>query len=172
MEHNVGSTHGGGEDLPKLEQATAGGANWFYWIAGLSLVNSVITVFGGGWGFIVGLGFTQIIDAIGMAIAEEMGSGAATAAKVIALVGSVLVSGVFVVFGYFAGKRQNWAFIVGMVIYAFDGVLFLLFADWLSVGFHGFALFCIWSGFAASRKLAGISPAPTGQEPQPDPITP
>ncbi len=33
------------------QKAHAGGASWFYWIAGLSLVTSVISLSGGSWSF-------------------------------------------------------------------------------------------------------------------------
>ena len=66
----------------KLERAVSGGASWFYWIAGLSLVNSAIVLFGGQWNFIVGLGVTQIIDAIASVVAQELGSSASMIAKV------------------------------------------------------------------------------------------
>lgn len=45
-------------------KAIKGGANWFYWIAGLSIINTLIIFFNGDVNFIVGLGLTQIIDAI------------------------------------------------------------------------------------------------------------
>ncbi len=159
------------EDLLKLRQSASSGASWFYWIAGLSLINSAVVLFGGEWSFIVGLGVTQVIDAIALGVGAELSAGAATTAKLIALVGDALAAGVFVLFGIFANKRQAWAFVVGMVLYAFDGMIFLLVADWLSIGFHAFALFCIWGGFSASRKLAGVTLAPT-EPARPEPITP
>jgi hypothetical protein len=38
------------------------GAKWFYWIAGLSLVNSLVVVFGGNFHFVLGLGITSVVD--------------------------------------------------------------------------------------------------------------
>ena len=152
----------GGQQTMTLGAGTSR-ANWFYWIAGLSFVNSVIVIFGGGWSFIVGLGATQIVDGVAVAIAEETGATAAMAAKVGALVADAVISGIFALFGYHAGRRRNWAFVVGMVVYVVDGMLFLLVTDWFSVGFHGFALFCIWTGFAANRKLVGITPSSAPQ---------
>src|SRR5216117_2936789 len=35
------------------------GASWFYWIAGLSLINSIVAFTGGQWAFLFGLGITQ-----------------------------------------------------------------------------------------------------------------
>ena len=49
---------------PALLAQLKSGANWFYWIAGLSVVNSLIFAFGGHTSFIAGLGLTQLIDGI------------------------------------------------------------------------------------------------------------
>src|SRR4051794_33834386 len=43
---------------PALEKQIKSGADWFFWIAGLSLVNSFVALSGKGWGFILGLGIT------------------------------------------------------------------------------------------------------------------
>jgi hypothetical protein len=129
------------------------GANWFYWIAGLSAVNSIVSAFQGDWGFVVGLGATQIIDGLAAAIIEESDGGTGTTIVAGALILDIIVASIFVLFGILANKRMGWAFIVGMVIYLFDGLLFLLVQDWLSLGFHAFALFCIYSGFAALKNL-------------------
>jgi hypothetical protein len=59
-------------------------------------------------------------------------------------------------FGVFANKLHTWAFLVGMILYALDGLIFLLVGDWLSVGFHVFALFCIFGGFSATRRLKAL----------------
>ena len=37
------------------------GANWFYWIAALSVVNSIIVMAQGDWSFIVGLGVSATL---------------------------------------------------------------------------------------------------------------
>lgn len=161
-------------DRAKLEQTFVGGANWFFWIAALSLINSAILLFGGGWGFVVGLGATQVVDAVVVMAAEEAGASSALAPKLVALTVDAFVAGVFVLFGLFARKRYAWAFIVGMLLYTMDGLLFLVVSDWLSFGFHVFALFGIWGGYAACRKLAEV-PAESAVIPEgtpPDPITP
>src|SRR5262245_38242766 len=41
------------------------GAQWFYWIAALSLVNSVLAIAGQDWRFIIGLGITQLVHEMG-----------------------------------------------------------------------------------------------------------
>jgi hypothetical protein len=121
------------------------GASWFYWIAGLSLINSLLAFGGQSWRFIFGLGITQLLDALG----GEIASGG----KFIALVLDLVVAGVFVLLGVFSHKGHLWAFIVGMVLFALDGLVFLLIKDWLGIGIHAFVLYCLYRGFEACRQL-------------------
>src|SRR6478736_1222143 len=94
-----------------VDPAAAGqmksGASWFYWIAALSLVNSISAFTGHSWRFILGLGVTQLIDAA----TQEMGSSG----KGVALGLDLVVIALLVLFGVFANKGHTWAFIVGMV---------------------------------------------------------
>ena len=52
-----------------------------------------------------------------------------------------------------------------------ENTLFLLVSDWLSVGFHVFALVGLAGGLSASRKILATS-APPKPEPSYEPITP
>lgn len=124
---------------PQVKSAGA----WFYWVAGLSLVNSISAFSGSDWRFILGLGITQMFDAIG----ANMASGG----KMIALLLDLVAAGVFVFFGVFAQKAHLWAFIVGMVFFALDGIIFVIAQDWLGVGFHVFVLYCLFRGIVACR---------------------
>jgi hypothetical protein len=128
------------------------GANWFFWIAGLSLINSIILLSGGQWNFIVGLGITQIIDSFGLAASGEAGG----AGKIVVFIFDLMVAGVFILFGVLARKGYGGAFIVGMIVYALDGMLFLLVKDFLSIGFHIFIMFLIFSGYGAYKKLKSM----------------
>jgi hypothetical protein len=134
-----------GLDELKLANAVKSGAGWFYWIAGLSLVNSILSVFGQEGGFVIGLGITQVFDALA--------KGAGGAGPAVALVLDLLAAGFFVLLGVFASRRHAWAFILGMVLYSFDALIFVLATFWLGVGFHVFALVCIFAGFSANQKL-------------------
>ena len=143
-------------ELMEIESRFKGGANWFYWIAALTMINSVLYLSGSGWGFIVGMGITQIIDSIALAFADESPS---ITPKVIAFVLDLVVAGVAVLFGVLAGKRMTWAFIVGMVLYAIDGLLFLIVQDFLSFGFHIFVLVCMFLGLKALFQLQSLERA-------------
>jgi hypothetical protein len=130
---------------PAAVATASSGASWFFWIAGLSLVNSTIALFGGNVAFLFGLGITRVIDAM----AQKFGS----AGTAIAIGLDLLAAAVLVVFGVFAKKRQNWAFILGMILYALDAVLTLMFSDWLGAAVHGWVLFRLFTGFTANQRL-------------------
>src|SRR5919206_1149276 len=133
-------------------QQCLSGANWFFWIAGLSLVNSVIAHASGRWSFLVGLGMTQVVDGIAIGLSEQLG-GAATA---VALVLDLVVAGIFVGIGLFARKGLLWAFVLGLFIYALDGLIFVFVQEWLSIAFHAFVIFRLYQGFAACKKLRAL----------------
>jgi len=86
---------------------------------------------------------------VATAATEQLG-GAATA---LALFLDVMVAGIFVVMGLMARRGMGWAFILGMVVYVLDGLLFLYVQQWANVAFHVFALYFIYRGFAANSKL-------------------
>jgi hypothetical protein len=121
------------------------GAKWFYWIAGLSMVNSVVAFTGGNLHFVVGLGITAFVDGL----AKRVGSAGAELDLMI----NGFMAGVLIVFGSFAIKMQRWAFVLGMTLYALDGVMLLRLRDYLAVGFHAFALYAIYSGYRAAKLV-------------------
>lgn len=135
-----------------LNDSYKSGANWFYWIAGLTLITSIMGLTGGGWRFFLSLGTTQIIDAIAYAAADDLGN----ATKVIAIVLDIFITAMFVAFGVLAAKRQLWAYMLGMVVFLLDGFVSLLIFDWLSVLMHGVALFFMFRGYMAGRELVAL----------------
>ena len=150
----------------ELTQSFKSGANWFYWIAGLTIVTSVIAFGGGGIRFLISLGITQIIDGMAEAISAE---GAASGAKVVALVVSLLISAIFIIFGWLANQKMLWAYIVGMVLFGLDGLLSLVAQDWIGVIAHGVVLFFLFRGFMAGRDLVILERAMAQSAPQTEP---
>ena len=124
------------------------GAKWFYWIAGLSMINSIVVLRGGNFHFVVGLGITSLVDGVAKRVGEV--------GPVLDLVISGSIAGVFVLFGRFAVKTEKWAFVSGMALYTMDGLLLLAARDFLAVGFHAFALYAIYRGYQAA-KLVQVS---------------
>jgi hypothetical protein len=127
------------------------GANWFFWIAGLSIVNTIIFRLGIELTFLIGLAGTVFVEGIGIALAEEL-PGSATLVMALALFAEILVAGIFVLFGILGRKGLRWAFIVGMVLYALDGVLWLVLGVYLPAGFHLLPLWFIFGGLRALGK--------------------
>jgi hypothetical protein len=149
----------------QLEAVVNSGAKWFYWIAGLSLVNTALSFFGSDRRFVIGLGLPEVVDAI--AKEEEAGGG------VVNLSLDLLIVGMFVFFGYKACQRSKAAFLTGMIVYVLDAGLLLLGEEYFSVAFHGLALIYIFKGFSANNQLrvlesasiaAGLSPTPLKPE--------
>ena len=136
-------------DDQELQTRVKSGANWFYWIAGLSLVNSLIFFFGGNWSFFAGLGITQIIDVIVDQISPR---GDFSFVKIIALIVDFVIAAIFLLCGLWSNKREVWAFVTGMVLYLLDGLLLLILGAYLPAAFHVFVLFMIYRGFSAARQ--------------------
>src|SRR5262250_3232161 len=109
------------EQKLRAERVVKVGAGWFVTVAALSLINSLLSMSGAGIRFIFGLGVAELVDAL----AHQAGqSGFA-----LDLVINGFVAGLFVLFWRFARKGEQWAFVVGMAIYALDAVLVLYFKD-------------------------------------------
>jgi len=121
------------------------GASWFYWIAALSMVNSISAAFGASWRFFFGLGITQVFDVLG---AQMGGPG-----RIVAFVLDLAVAGVLVLFGALGSKGRLWTFVAGISLLAIDSLLFLLAKDWIGVAFHIFVLYCLYRGMRACRAL-------------------
>ena len=155
-------------DRGELEAKLHGGASWFYWIAGLSVINSLIYLSGSEWSFLAGLGLTQIAEAF-VDVAIE--NGAPSAMKAVVIVFDLLLVGVFGLIGYYAHKLYSVAFIIGIVFYILDGLLLLLLGALPGAAFHAFALFFIIRGFLACRQLKSVPAQQSFQAPPPPPAT-
>jgi hypothetical protein len=136
-------------ELFGLEKRVKSGGSWYYWVAALSLVNSVMAFSGGGGGFVIGLSVTQFMDAMLSADGGVM--------KGVGLALGVLAAGVFALFGVFACKRHVWAFIVGMLFYGLDTILTVLAEQWLGLAFHGWVLFSLFIGTRAAMQINALS---------------
>ena len=138
------------------------GAGWFYWIAGLTLITSIITFAGGNWRFLISLGTTQIIDGIAAGLAAELGG---SAPKIIALFLDMILTAVFVVFGVLANKRLLWAYILGMAIFVIDGLISLIMQDLIGVVAHVVVLVFMVPGFLAGKKMLELEQEMAAQVP-------
>jgi len=135
-----------------LQQRYKSGARWFYWIAALSLITSLVTFGGGTFGFFLSLGVTQLIDGMAKGMSEELGDSV----KIVGLLFDVFVAGVFVFLGWLALKRQMWSFVLGLVLFALDALILLAFQVWISFAFHAYVIFVMIKGYQAGHQLLAL----------------
>ena len=118
------------------------GGRWFYWIAGLSLINLALHVIGSDIGFALGTAIDWVVDGILQELAPSF--------TWLAHVGTIAL---FAFLGLRATAGVKWAFVVGGVVYAIDALAFLFIGGWLALAMHGLALFAIVSALRALRGL-------------------
>lgn len=141
-----------------FEAQLRSGVSWFYWIGGLSIVNTISYLLGSSTTFIIGLGLTQYIDVLAKDLAEgSIGGG--TILQVVGICIDVAIAGTFAIAGFLGQKRSRWAVITGMVFYVVDAVILLLFQAWMAVAFHALALVGLFRAQRALKKLKGLETA-------------
>jgi len=119
-------------------------ALWFFWVGGLTFVNTLLPFTGQHVRFVIGLGTTQLATGL----AGRSGRGWAPAILL-----DLLLIGAFLLLGHFALRGQLWAFAVGIGIYALDGLIFLVARRWVGLAFHVFVLVMMVKGFLTARQL-------------------
>ena len=158
--------HVSGPD-PEWAARVKRGANWFYWIAALSLINSLAYVSGAQFHFLAGLGLTELADAI---IDVSIKQGAPASLRAISIVFDLIAVIGLALAGYFANKFFRTAFIIGIIVYAIDGLLVLVIGDFFMAAFHAFALYSLIRGYLACRELkAHIAGTAVASTPPPPP---
>jgi len=131
------------------------GGGWFYWIAGASILNSVLYAARIDWGLVVGLGITQVIDAFAIALSHTVRT------PIYAILLDILVAGIFLLFGRSARRGRLGIYALGIGVYALDGLIFIWAADWFAFAFHVFATYSLITGWLAGRALVRLErPAP------------
>jgi hypothetical protein len=127
------------------------GAGWFRTIAFLSGANALLQFLNTNVRFIFGLGITQLVDA------AAHGTGQ-TGPFIVIVVDGLFVT-MLILCSRWARTGSQGAFLGGMIAYALDGVLLLMFSMWLEAAVHAYALWMIWHGYAAARELTQMQQA-------------
>jgi hypothetical protein len=117
--------------------AVVQGARWFWWIAGLSLLNVAAFASHANLSFSLGLAFTQLAHAV-----FQSNAGVAYA------IDAFFIGGFFLI-GQQALRGRAWAFVLGAGIYLCDALVDLKFGVALPVVFHLVALGFILRGYSA-----------------------
>jgi hypothetical protein len=145
------------------------GSRWFFWIAGLSLFNSIVFRMDGSINFLFGLGVTQIVDGINRVLIEEGMFENANMVSGLSMTLILLLSGLFVVFGLLTRKKKKWAFFVGTILYVVDGLILVLIQEYISAAFHAYILFSLIRGWKAIQDLRNIKELSDLEPPSPPP---
>ncbi|MEM7245538.1 MAG: hypothetical protein AAF533_09355 [Acidobacteriota bacterium] len=143
----------------ELRQRMRNGLSWFYWIAGLSAVNTLAVVFQSQFRFLIGL---ELTDVIGSFVGGPVASGL-----------SLGLAGLLALFGWLSLRGHGWAALVGIAIYLVDCGLALLGGlqggfrvdDLISLAFHAWALFGLITGWRALVKLQRMRGNPLAMPP-------
>ncbi|HEX6126102.1 MAG TPA: hypothetical protein VFZ23_12085 [Pyrinomonadaceae bacterium] len=121
------------------------GADWFFWLAILSIINSLIVYFYNTPNTPVALGLTQWLDGTHGGLGASMTAGW--------LVINILIAGVLAMFGLMARRGSDLAFVVGIFLYVIDAFLILGLRDFWGFGIHLIGLFFLFKGLLASRHI-------------------
>jgi hypothetical protein len=151
---------------PSVAVRIKSGANWFYWIAALSVINSIAFIAGAKVHFLAGLGVTEIADAV---IEASIQQGAPDYLRAVSIIFDLVVVIGFAFAGYFANKFIRTAFLVGIIFYAIDAIIVLALTDFFMLAFHAFALYSLIRGYIACREMKAHLKAQTDISPQPPP---
>jgi len=143
-------------EIARLLRRVKLGANNYYWIAGLSVINSLIAIFGNDTRFVIGLAITQVIDALASIMSEGTTGNLRASILTLGFILDMVIAGMFVLFGIFASRGKRWAFWTGVVLYAVDTLLLLAVMDIFGIAFHIYLLWGVVSGLVALHKLDKI----------------
>jgi len=137
-------------------------ASWFYWIVGLSLLNTAISMMGSDRAFSLGLGITQIIDVVAkdFGVVSEASGDSASPMQIAGWVVNLLILGFFVFLGItLTRRRAAWALWTGVIIYGLDSLIFLIGPQVISLAIHAFVLFKLSQGFGILKEAREITKA-------------
>lgn len=136
-------------DRPEAADVTRG-ANWFFWLAILSVIGSVVTYFGNNYLFFMTLSASQLVNGTPMG---WINVDTVPFPPLTALIINIGIAALFAVCGYFARMRSSWAFLIGFFLYVFDAILCIGFKDLYTFAFHLLVIFFIFKGLVATRRL-------------------
>jgi len=121
--------------------------NWFMVIGIVSILNSILILTKTNLRLVFGLGFTQVFDGYFY--------NASSIYRVLGVFISVLFSSIFFIFWYYAKLKRDWAYIIGLIIYSSDLLIFIHYKQLVGMSFHlCMILFIIlgYSRFIRTRK--------------------
>jgi hypothetical protein len=120
-------------------------ADWFFWLAILSVINSLIVFYYQIPNTPIALGITQWVDGTTSGFNATMSTSA--------LVTNILIAAVVAAFGLMARRGSDLAFVLGIFLYVIDAMLTIGLREFFGFGVHLIALFFLIKGLLASRHI-------------------
>jgi len=133
------------------------GSRWFFWIAGLSMLNSIVFRMEGSITLLGSLGVTQIIDIMSRIYVEEGILENVNMVSGFSILVIFFFSALYVFFGLLTRKKKQWAFFVGTILYVIDALILVLIQDYINAAFHGYILFSLFRGLKAIQDLRNVN---------------
>jgi hypothetical protein len=126
------------------------GANWFFWLAALSILNSLIVYYVGFGNLPFAFGITEWTDGTAGSFTNQLWQNPPTTA---ALVINILIAIAFAGFGYLARRGNDAAWVIGVLLYVIDAMLSIGMRDFWGFSFHLVGFFFLFRGLMASRHV-------------------
>ena len=140
--------------LHDLVGTVAKGANWFYWIAGLSVLNLALTAMKAPLSMALGLGVTDLVYAF--SISDVAGTETPPPSAAVVVI-DLILCGLLGLCGWLSTQGNRRVFIIGTVGIALDSLLFLFpFFSIIALVVHGYALFSMFQGISALGTIKKI----------------
>ena len=121
------------------------GANWFFWLAILSVINSLLVYQYQLPNLPIALGITQWLDGTSAGLNPTMSTSS--------LILNLLIAAVLAGFGLLARRGSDLAFVVGIFLYIVDAMLAIGLRDIFGFSVHLIGLFFLVKGLLASRHV-------------------
>ena len=121
------------------------GANWFIWLAILSVINSLLVYKYQLPNLPIALAITQWLDGTSAGLNPTMSASS--------LVMDLVIAAVLAGFGLLARRGSDLAFVVGIFLYIIDAMLAIGLRDVFGFSVHLIGLFFLVKGLLASRHV-------------------
>ena len=121
------------------------GANWFFWLAILSAINTLIVYQYQTPNTPIALAITQWLDGTSAGLNPTMSNKS--------LIINLLIAGALAGFGLLARRGSDLAFVLGIFLYVIDAMLAIGLRDVFGFGVHLIGVFFLFKGLLASRHV-------------------
>lgn len=123
----------------------SGGASWFLLIGIISMLNIIFFATKQDVQFILGLGINYIILGVADGIKQSLGLNLFPIAYVL----TFLISTVFLFIWKNSKSESKTVYLIGLILYGLDSLIFVFSKEWWNLGFHIFAFLLLANGYNA-----------------------